>query len=200
MKPSILQTHAGEIAREIQARRFERTESGILLRRMGVAIGGAMKVRDYRDGGELSIDANLLTDEGLNHALNVILPPQGGYSPITAWYLAPFKNNYTPDGALKASNFVATAGEFTAYNGDTRPAITVPSAATAMNSESSEVILTLNGTGPHNLYGAVIVSNAAKGSGSGKLLAAVRFDNPRLAMSAADKIGLQYVLTAADAG
>lgn len=199
MKTNPLHTHAGEIAREIRAERFDLTERGLYMPRLGVAVGGALKVRRLADPGSTSIEANLIPGEGLVHVLNSVLPPQGGYSAITAWYLAPFKNNYTPDAAIKASTFVATAGEFTDYVGATRPAIVVPAAATTPSTQSNEVILTLNGTGPHNIYGAVLVSNSAKGNGSGKMLSAIRFENPRIGLPVGDKIGMQYVLSASDA-
>jgi len=38
-------------------------------------------------------DGNIVTDEGLNHLLNVYF---SGEDPITSWYLAVFEDDYTP--------------------------------------------------------------------------------------------------------
>lgn len=201
---NILQSHAGEIGREIRANRFEVAPTGILLPRMGAFIGGALKTRLYAPDGELvhqSIDANLVSNEGLNHFLNAALPPTGGYAPITQWYVAPFEGNYTPDATLTAANFVATANEFEAYTNGTRPVLTIAAAASAQSTgnSGSEALFTMNAGGPYNLYGFAIVSSSVKAAGAGKLLAAVRLEFPMLNLMGGYKAGAEYVITAADA-
>lgn len=204
MSQDLWRDHADEIAREIRNHRYERSESGLLLTRMGAFIGGAMKVRDYRDGHQQSvaIEANTLLNEGLNHLLNVGFPPTGGYAQITQWYLAPFKGNYTPDPTLTAAQFPAAAEEFTAYTATQRPALVIPRLATARSTGNTgnEAMFVLATGGPYNLYGCVVVSSSAKGSVSGIGMAAVPFDHPRLNMVGGDKLGIEYVLTATDAG
>lgn len=204
MTQYLLRTHAEEIARELRSHRYERSDDGLLLTRMGVFLGGAMKVRDYRSGHQqcIAIDANTLLDEGLNHLLNVGFPPTGGYPQITQWYLAPFKGNYTPDPTLTAAQFPVVADEFTAYTATTRPAWVIPRLASAKSTGNTgnEALLVLAAGGPYNLYGCLIVSSSAKGSTTGTGMAAVRFDHPRLNMAGGDKLGIEYVLTATDAG
>lgn len=200
-----LQTHAAEIGSEIRKRRYEVADSGVLLPRMGLFIGGAMLTRLYRGGEQVDaaqIDANKITNEGLNHILNAALPPEGGYPAITQWYVAPFSGNYTPDAVLTAATFPAAATEFTGYTAATRPLLDINSAATAQTTGNAgnEASITLAEGGPYNLYGAALLSASAKGATTGKCLAAVRFDNPRLNLSAGDRLGLEYVLTATDAG
>ncbi|MGO1073575.1 hypothetical protein [Lysobacter sp. CA199] len=204
MTQNLWRTHADEIARELRRHRYERSDQGLLLTHMGVFVGGAMKVRDYRDGHyqSIAIDANTLLNEGLNHLLNVAYPPTGGYPQITQWYLAPFKGNYTPDPTLTAAQFPAAADEFTAYTATTRPAWVIPRAASAQSTGNTgnEALFVLAAGGPYNLYGCLIVSSSAKGSTTGVGTAAVRFDHPRLNMAGGDKLGIEYVLTATDAG
>lgn len=204
MTQDLWRTHADEIARELRRHRYERSHEGLLLTRMGVFVGGAMKVRDYRDGHQQSvaIDANTLLNEGLNHLLNVGFPPTGGYAQITQWYLAPFKGNYAPDPTLTAAQFPVAADEFTAYTATTRPALVIPRLATAQSTGNtgSEARITLAAGGPYNLYGCIIVSSSAKGATTGIGMAAVRFDHPRLNMAGGDQLGVEYVFTATDAG
>lgn len=201
----ILNTHRGEVAAALRKHRYEVSDSGILLRDSRVFLGGALKTHDYRDGTNqyAGIDANTLLIEGLVHALNVLMPPQGGYAQITQWYIAPFSGNYEPDNTLTAATFPATATEFTKYTLGTRLPLTVAAAATtpSTGNTGNEAQMVLNSDdGPYNIYGAAIVSSSAKSAVSGKGLAAIRLGNPKLGMEGGEKLGFEYVLTAADAG
>lgn len=195
--------HRAELARRIRAHKYEVSENGLHVPQMGVSIGGAMKVKDYRDGSveTIDIDANLLTTEGLTHLVNVLLPPTGGYAQITAWYVAPFSGNYNPVNTVTAATFTAAATEFTHYSNATRMALTIPTAATtpSTGNTGNEALMTINAAGPFNIYGAGVISASAKSSTGGKLLAAVRLDNPKMAMVSGEKLGWEYVFTATDA-
>lgn len=202
---TLLTRHAGEVRRALSNQKYELTDAGgIYLPAAQAFVTGAMRVREWR-GGRLvgtAIEPNLIVNEGLNHLLNAALPPQGGYTPITAWYVALFRGNYTPDGNLTAATFASTANEFTDYTSAQRVPLVIASAAVAQvtGNSGNEAIFTLNAGGPYNIYGGAILSASAKGATTGKLLAAVRFSNPRLNMAGNDKLGIEYVLTAADAG
>lgn len=203
---NFLQRHFGEAARAVRNHRYEMTPAGILLPSMGVMLGGAMKVRHYRDGDheDVQVTANLITAEGLVHALNSLFPPTGGYSGgVTAWYVPPFSGDYTPTADLTAADFPSVATEFTSYTNATRKALTIAAAATTASTGNTgnEAQITMNASGgPFNIYGAAIVSASAKSATTGKLFAAVRLDSPRLNIAVNDKLGFEYVLTAADAG
>lgn len=202
---SILHKHAGEVARNIRNHSYEQNDSGILVPSMGVFIGGALKATNYGDGSvqEMAIDANTLLNEGLNHILNVTLPPAGGYAQITQWYIAPFSGNYTPDkAALTAATFPASATEFEDYTNATRPTLTIAAATStqATGNSGAEAQYVMGAGGPFNIYGFVIVSSSAKGAVTGKALAGVRLDNPMLNLVTDYKAGAEYVITAADAG
>lgn len=199
----IFTRYGRSIVQAIRANKFETDESGAIHLRdgSGLFITGAMKVRDYQEGG-VSIEPNLVVNQGLNHFLNAALPPGGGYTPITQWYIAPFSGNYTPTAALTAANFAATATEFTAYVSATRMSLTIATASTAQTTGNTgaEALVTMSAGGPYNIYGAAIISVATKSAITGTLLAAVRFASPRLNLAAGDKLGLEYVVTAGDAG
>lgn len=196
--------HRAELARRIRAHKYDVTESGLHVPQMGVSIGGAMKVKDYRDGSveQIDIDANLLVTEGLVHLVNVLLPPTGGYSQITAWYVAPFSGNYTPVNTVTAATFTAAATEFTNYAGSNRLALTIAAAATtpSTGNTGNEALMTINAAGPFNIYGGAVISASAKSATTGKLLAAVRLGSPKMGMDNGEKLGWEYVFTAADAG
>lgn len=200
---TMIQKNAGEIGRAIRNHKYEQTQNGLYIPGMRAFIGGALKVHDYRDGSEelCDIDANTLVAEGLNHILNVTMPPTGGYAQIASWYIAPYSGNYTPDGTLTAALFTATATELTGYTAGTRLPLVVGAATSTLSTGNAgaEAIMTLN-AGPVNVYGGAILSASAKSNTGGKCLAAVRFASPRLAMASGDKLGYQYVLTATDAG
>lgn len=199
---TMIQSHPGEIASAIRRHRFERTESGIYLTDSRVFVGGALRVRDFKDFEELhAIDANTLLTQGLTHAANSLFVPTGGYAQITAWYVAPYSGDYTPDAGLTAATFKDTATEFIAYTATTRLALVFPAAATTPVASSNEVQMTFNASGgPFDVYGAALLSASAKSATTGKGFAAIRMDNPRLGMANSDKLGFQYVFTATDAG
>lgn len=196
-----LHKYGSQIRKALDSHRYDVTETGaIKIADSSLFISGAMKVHDYRDGG-VTIEPNLVVNQGLNHILNAALPPTGGYTPVTQWYVAPFSGNYTPTATLTAATFTATATEFTAYTDATRLTLDIAAAATTQTTGNSgdEALLTLNAGGPYNIYGAAVISVAAKSATSGLLLAAVRFASPRLNLAGGDRLGLEYVITAGDA-
>lgn len=199
----IFARHGNEIRKALAANKYDTADDGSthLRNGSGLFFAGAMKVKDYRDGS-VSLEPNLVVNQGLNHFLNAAIPPTGGYTPITQWYVAPYSGNYTPTATLTAANFTATATEFTAYDSATRLALTVATAATAQTTgnSGSEALVELSAGGPYNIYGAGIISVTAKSATTGILLAAVRFATPRLNLAGGDRLGLEYVITAGDAG
>lgn len=200
---SILKTHPDEIARALRSHSFEQMDDGrIYMPKARVALGGALKVRDYRDNSiELhDFNNNMMLNQGLVHALNVLVPPTGGYAQITQWYIAPFSGNHTPDEDVTAATFPGAATEFTAYTNITRLALTVASAATTLSTGNTgnEALMVCNSGGPYNIYGAYITSVAAKSNTGGKALSGVRLDNPKIGMTGGEKLGFEYVLTASD--
>lgn len=200
---SILQSHPGEVARALRNHHYEQADGGILLRGSKVFIGGALQVRNYANDSvqSMCVDSNMLVTEGLIHALNNILVPSGGYSQVSQWYFAPYKNDYTPTTDLTAATFASTAGEFTNYTSATRLALTIATAATTtVAGTSADSVIIFNSGGPYSVYGAAIVSASAKSATTGKMLAAIRMDAPMLGMPGGSKLGFSYQLSAADAG
>lgn len=193
-----------QIAAALRLHKYERADNGqIRIAGSGLQMGGALQVRDYRDMSleVAAIDDNTLTTQGLVHAANNIIVPTGGYSQVTQWYVTPFSGNHTPDEDVTAATFNAAATEFTAYTSATRLALVVAEAATtpATGNTGNEALMVCNSGGPYNVYGAYLLSVATKGSGSGKSLAGIRLENPKLGMAGGDKLGFEYVLTLGNA-
>ena len=196
--------HKAEFARAIQNGHYEANDDGILLRGSNVFIGGALKFKDYRAmSTELAaIKNNMLLAQGLTHILNVVMPPSGGYAQVTQWYFAPFSGNYTPNPAHTAAQLPAASTEFTNYTASARLPVTISAASTGASTGNTgnEAQCIFSGAGPYNIYGVNIVSSSAKSATTGIALASIRLATPKLGFVDGEKVGFEYVLSAADAG
>lgn len=197
-----LSKHRAEIGRHLRNGNYEQTPGGILIDQggMNALANGAFMHTVHRADGTIDrhIDPNLVVNEGLDYLLNAAF---AGTAAITAWYVALFSGNVNPAPGWNGANWVAAATEQVAYASTTRPAWTLPGATTtqSIGNSGSEAMFEFTGAG-NNVYGAALVSASAKGATSGKLFAATKFSAPRLALAAPDKLGVQYVVTAQDAG
>ena len=105
--------------------------------------------------------------ESRDHILDVVL--HNGVK-TTEWYVALFEGNYTPQDSDTAANIGGRATEITSYAESTRPALTFnPPANGEINNAGGLAQVTMTATKTIRALG--IVSSAAKGSTSGKLLA-----------------------------
>jgi hypothetical protein len=151
---------------------------------------------DHVRNGEI-IDSqtfpNLVCDEGLSHLLDVTL---NGATQITAWYLALYEANYTPQADDTAANISSRATESTAYTEGTRVLWdTVAATGNAVTNSASRATFTINAT--KTMYGVFLASNSAKQSTSGKLISVALFTNARSVISG-DELVVTYTLTASD--
>lgn len=122
---------------------------------------------------------NLVPEQGLNHILSVVC--KSG-AQVPTWYLAPFEGNYTPVNGDTAATFPGSATECTAYTAGTRLAW-VPGTPTAGVLDNSASVAEFTMNADKTLYGAFMVSAAAKGAVSGSLLSAAKFPSPRVIQS-----------------
>lgn len=119
---------------------------------------------------------NLTPIEGLNYMLASAI--KGSTSPLTAWYIAPYEGNYTPQTTDTAANIVANATECTTYAESTRVVFTPGAIASgAMDNTASLATFTFNAT--KTIYGGFMTSSATKSSTTGVLISAVRFTSPK---------------------
>ncbi|MCD6250182.1 MAG: hypothetical protein J7J98_07635 [candidate division Zixibacteria bacterium] len=139
---------------------------------------------------------NLITNEGLDYALNALA--HGGTA-ISAWYFAPFSNDYTP----LATNTYASPGYTemtTLYNEATRQEWA--EGASSGQSITNAVAATITATGAVTVYGAGIVGGGTdantKGdtAGGGTLLASGKFATGKT-LAESETLDLTYTLNGA---
>lgn len=198
------------------------------LGRHGAEIARALRLGKYgiNANGDIKVDNSTLTVGGV-HGNAIILPSGELYDPqrarnrvvkegrirmansamagtaaISAWYLAPFAGNVTPDDDWTAATFKDDATEFTAYTPTSRPPWTVVAASTSafLTNEPALAASTITFTtgGPYTLYGSGLLSVATKEATTGVLFSAARYPSPRTGMNAGDKLGLWYELELKD--
>jgi hypothetical protein len=117
---------------------------------------------------------NVIPQEALTHIAGMLLAT--GVTPNN-WYVGVFEGAYVPSAASVAADLPGAIGECVSYSETSRPAWS----AAHDDSDNSitmaaPVEMTLNAD--KTITGSFLVSSPTKGSGSGKLLSAVRFSTP----------------------
>jgi len=141
---------------------------------------------------------NIITDQGLNHILNIELC---GSTQIATWYLVMFEDNYTP--VAGDTYAVPHYTEFIAFDEATRPAYVETLGSKQVTNSASKGVFTANAT--KTLYGAALVGGGTdptvKGNtaGGGTLLCAGKFAANQPVVDD-NVVNLTYTVTAADAG
>lgn len=201
-----IEKHRKEIAQRLRSFQYERMGDGRILigAGTGLILGGAFRHREFLGGGveagPAAIDPNLVVNEGLDYLLNAAFL---GQTQITAFYIALFANNVNPAATWTGANFDSLANEFTAYTPSTRPEWDIgntPTTTQSTGNTGSEALFTYSAGGPYNIYGAALLQSSVKEDTTGKLIAATKFASARLNQLAGDKLGVEYVLSAVDAG
>lgn len=128
-------------------------------------------------------------EEGRNYLLDVAV---NNGSKIGAWYVMLFEANYSPQDSDTAANIVSRATEVTAYTEGTRQPIVLTAPANGKTSNAGNLArFTLNAN--KTIYGFAIVSSAAKGGTTGKLLCLQKLAAPRPYLSG-DKVDVPVTL------
>lgn len=170
---------------------------GLLLpEKQGLLLGGVFQGTHLRKGKVIEEfeDHNLVTNEGLDALLNIMLH---GSTQITAWFIGLFEGNYTPVAGVTAATIVAAATECTAYTQSTRPAYDEAAASSqSITNSASRATFTFNAT--KTVYGAFLTSLSTKSGTTGTLFSAARFSTAKNVESG-DELLLTYTFTAASA-
>ena len=140
---------------------------------------------------------NIITDEGLDRILNVMLHAT---TQTATWYCELFEDNFTPDG--DETYDVPGYTPCTAYDEATRPEYNeAASVAKSTTNSANKAVFTMNDT--KTLYGASLVSVNTKGDHTGGannvLFCAGKFAVAQPVI-ATNIVNLTYTVTAADDG
>lgn len=159
-----------------------------------LAVRGMWEVEHWRKGRLLGRDVtkNLICNEGLNFALNVLVH---GQTLVDPWYIGIFEGNYTPVATVTAATVAADSTESTAYNESVRQTF-LESAAAAQSTSNAANRATFTINASKTIYGGFLASASAKSATTGTLLAIARFATSR-AVIAADLLLVTYTLTVA---
>lgn len=168
-----------ELNRHLRNNAYEQTADGILFPKANAIARG--KYVHSVNGEDEQEDYNLLTIEGLNHALDTAL--KNG-TQNTTWYLALYEGNYTPVNTLTAASFPATAGENTSqtegYTGANRPTWTPGTIASgSVDNHDAKATFTFATASSVVINGAGLSSVQARGATTGVLLSATKFSAAR---------------------
>ena len=158
-------------------------------------IGGVFTYSHIRDGKIIDTweEPNIVVNEGLDYTLDSAF---SAGTPITAWYLGLFKNNYTPQATDVALTFpgAGVANEATTeYSEATRRAWTEAGVVSRVITNSASPA-TFTFASNISIYGAFLVSTNTKAGTTGKLAAASKFASVR-SMLTADVLSVNYTLT-----
>lgn len=182
-----LKKHAGEFLTALNTGKYERTEEGIFFPGANVEAVG-IYTHDV-NGQDVRHDRNKLTDQGLAHMLNVEFH---NTAKITAWFIALWGGNITPQADTTAATFPAVATEITSntegYTETTRQAYlssasvagTVDGAPGIVQASSARAAFTIATAGSLTVYGAALLSSNVKGDTAGVLASISRFSAPRI--------------------
>ena len=152
------------------------------------------------EGGKLigkSSCQNIITDEGLNHILNVVLH---GATPISPWYCGLYEDNQAGTAAMTYDVPVFT--ECTAYDEATRQEyVEAESSAKSTTNSASKAVFTASDT--KTLYGAALFSINTKGdhvSDPGSILLCAGLFAVAQPVIDGNIVNLTYTITSADDG
>jgi hypothetical protein len=188
--------HRREFARAIDRHQYERSPHGVVFPKQRAIVQGCFTT--WINGRDMQADPNEVPVEALNYLLKAGIKASGG---LSAWYIAPFVDNVTPLSTHTAATFDSAFTEFTDYTESARQAWTVPTDPTAgayTNALSPATFTGSSALDPDDgidVYGAGILSVAAKNATNGKLLCVSLFNALRN-IKPTDKLTVEYELTA----
>ncbi len=187
LKPNWLR----ELQRNIRNHRWEETDEGLLIGSVGIR--GDLDVF-APDGKGWIKERNLLTTEGKNHILSVVL---SSTAKISTWYVAPASANTTYSATWTGANFAANATELTTdYSESTRVEYVEGTASGgAISNSASPAVFTSAAVSAVTIWGCGLASASTKGATIGTLLAASKYTTARTLAEAGDKLSVAWTIT-----
>lgn len=189
--------HWKEFRNYTRNNQYEAGEGQIYFPKASVAVGGVYTgwVTGYES--EVTTDANLIPNEGLNFILNDIMLT----SPLVAprlWYVMLHSGSGTPDAATTAATYESLHSEITSgaegYSEATR-VLWVGDAVDTVNTEvtndATPAAFTIVTSTSLGVWGAAITSISTKTSAAGTLMSLGKFSAQR-SLSNTDVFNLKY--------
>lgn len=137
---------------------------------------------------------NIIPRVGIDHIASLI---RGSGALISDWYVGVFQGNFTPIALTTAADLQSGAQESQDYDEATRPLWQdAYDGVGVIDNLDNRAVFTFNAT--RTIYGAFLVSSAAKGGNTGTLLSIARFNSPRTVEAGATfrvAVGLTLVPT-----
>lgn len=192
LNPSI----RNDLRQALRTHRYERTEDGRLLLPAARAFVGGVFTHTV-NGRDSRVTPNDMVHEGLDDILSVYFK-QG--TQRTAFYIAPFSGNVTPDPAtLTAATFASTQTEFIDYSETTRPVWT-PGAVASQGIDNSGSLATFTvNQNSSTIWGFAMLTASPKQATTGLLVCCAKDATARDNLRSGDKLNVEYDLTAQDA-
>lgn len=171
---------SAELVQAVRDEVYDVTDEGIFFPRQGILASGEYWHRV--NGGEVTIDKNLLTTEGLTHILNVAM---GATAKPAGYYLALFAGAVTPVANWTAASFAATAGEITSlsegFSEVTRPQWSqAPAVNGVIDNFGAAARFTIVTASSINVNGAALLTSNVRGGTAGALISASRYAATRV--------------------
>lgn len=139
---------------------------------------------------------NLIVNEFRTDALEQLF---GSTAKRGTYYIAPFAGNVTPVSTWDASNFTSNSTEFTNYDEATREEWTVGSVSSfSIGNSASRAQFTIGAGGQTTIWGAGLLSESAKSSTAGVLVAASKAASARDNLVDGDIVTIGYTITLND--
>lgn len=160
-------------------------------------LGGIFTIECFGPDGKKKWEIeehNLITLEGRNHILNVIL---NGATQATTWYVG-LKNTGTVAAGDTMSSHAGWT-ENTNYSESVRQTYTETASTAGSTTNSANTADFSINTDSQTIFGAFITSNSTKGGTTGTLLAACNAASSQAANDG-DTIKVTYTITCADDG
>lgn len=156
--------------------------------------------RIYIDGVLVGEHRNLNPKEGRQYVLNAAVADATPV--IDKWYIALFSGNVSPADNWTAANFASNATEIVStsegYAGNDRQLyVPDPLQDDILTNSGNKAEFDIVCSAPINVAGAALLSEQTRGSQSGVLLSAVRYDSPYVLNNGA-KFAVEFELELSD--
>lgn len=161
----------------------------------GFKVGGVFEVRCYGPDGNLKwgdTAKNLVTNEGLDHILDVVLH---GSTAVSPWYVGLTDGTPTPAAADTGASHSGWT-EVTAYTGDRKEYVEAASSSQTVTNSASKASFAINANST-TIGGAFLFSAATTTTGT--LLCVAAFTSGDKSADSGDTLEVTYTISAADA-